>query len=124
VLGTDALHRWVDKYGLTISQTLLAMIGRHAPKPFQRFITRECMHLCTSEGLDFLDGLLRYDPAERLTAQEAMAHPYFAPIREQQASGASSSSSVAVASTTASVNSSGEPPVAAAAAVGQEHPQE
>lgn len=84
VLGTDALHRWIDKYGLTITQPLLAMIGRHAPKPFQRFITRECMHLCTSEGLDFLDGLLRYDPAERLTAQEAMAHPYFAPIREQQ----------------------------------------
>lgn len=84
VLGTDALHRWIDKYGLTITQPLLAMIGRHAPKPFQRFITRECMHLCTSEGLDFLDGLLRYDPADRLTAQEAMAHPYFAPIREQQ----------------------------------------
>lgn len=27
--------------------------------------------------MDFLDHLLRYDHQERLTAQEAMAHPYF-----------------------------------------------
>jgi serine/threonine protein kinase len=82
------------------------------------------MHLCTSEGLDFLDGLLRYDPAERLTAQEAMAHPYFAPIRDQQAAG--SSVAAAAASTTVSVNSSGEPPVAgvAVAATSEQHPQD
>jgi casein kinase II subunit alpha len=31
----------------------------------------------SSEIFDFLDKLLRYDHQERLTAQEAMAHPYF-----------------------------------------------
>jgi hypothetical protein len=29
----------------------------------------------------------RYDHQERLTAQEAMAHPYFAPIRAAEAAG-------------------------------------
>jgi casein kinase II subunit alpha len=29
------------------------------------------------EALDFLDKLLRYDHQERLTAREAMDHPYF-----------------------------------------------
>ena len=34
-------------------------------------------HLVTPEALDFLDKLLRYDHQERLTAREAMDHPYF-----------------------------------------------
>jgi len=29
------------------------------------------------EGLELLDGLLTYDPARRLTATRALAHPYF-----------------------------------------------
>lgn len=37
-------------------------------------------HLVTPEALDFLDNLLRYDHAERLTAREAMSHAYFAPL--------------------------------------------
>jgi serine/threonine protein kinase len=36
------------------------------------------------EAIDFLDRLLRYDHQERLTAAEAMAHPYFAPVRERE----------------------------------------
>ena len=31
----------------------------------------------SNEAIDFLDKLLRYDHQERLTAQEARAHPYF-----------------------------------------------
>jgi casein kinase II subunit alpha len=34
----------------------------------------------TPEAIDFLDKLLRYDHADRLTAKEAMDHPYFAPV--------------------------------------------
>jgi len=37
------------------------------------------------EAIDFLDRLLRYDHQERLTAQEAMDHPYFKPVREREA---------------------------------------
>lgn len=37
----------------------------------------ENQHLVTPEALDFLDKLLRYDHFERLTAREAMDHPYF-----------------------------------------------
>ena len=34
--------------------------------------------------MDFLDRLLRYDHEERLTCKEAMAHPYFAVVRERE----------------------------------------
>ena len=55
--------------------------GRHAKKPWSKFITADNQHLCPDEAVDFVNALLRYDHQERLTAQEAMAHPYFAPIR-------------------------------------------
>jgi casein kinase II subunit alpha len=45
-----------------------------------RFIHAENQHLVTPEAIDFLDKLLRYDHADRLTAKEAMDHPYFAPV--------------------------------------------
>ena len=77
----------MDKYGLTLSTSLASIVGRHAAKPFERFVTRECAHLCGADALAFLGGLLRYDPAERLTAQEAMAAAYFAPVRAAHASG-------------------------------------
>jgi casein kinase II subunit alpha len=116
VLGTDAMHRWIDKYGLTVSQSLLSVIGgRHAPKPFQRFITRECMHLCTTEGLQFLEGLLRYDPAERLTAQEAMAHPYFDPVRKAGSTAAATATAATAATATAAVTATAATNAAAAA---------
>lgn len=37
----------------------------------------------STELFDLLDKLLRYDHQERLTAREAMAHPYFDKVREE-----------------------------------------
>ena len=81
VLGTDALHAYLQKYGIELDPQLEALVGRHQRKHSSRFVPPENAHLATAEALDFLDGLLRYDHAERLTAKEAMAHPYFAPVR-------------------------------------------
>lgn len=60
---------------------------RHSKKPWHRFITAENQHLVSEDAIDFLSKLLRYDHAERVTAQEAMAHPYFLPVREAIAAG-------------------------------------
>mmetsp|Transcript_43111 Transcript_43111/g.105180 ORF Transcript_43111/g.105180 Transcript_43111/m.105180 type:complete len:145 (+) Transcript_43111:3-437(+) len=38
-------------------------------------------HLAHDQALDLVDKLLRYDPRDRLTAKEALKHPYFDPIR-------------------------------------------
>lgn len=53
---------------------------RYPKQPWTKFISKDFMHLATKDALDFLDKLLRYDHQERLTAKEAMAHPYFYPI--------------------------------------------
>jgi casein kinase II subunit alpha len=40
--------------------------------------------MCLLQAVDFLDNLLQYDHQERLTAREAMAHPYFYPVRAME----------------------------------------
>ena len=86
VLGTDEFYRYLNKYGLELDPQLEALVGRHSRKPWTKFITSENQHLVTPEVMDFIDKLLRYDHQERLTAAEAMQHPYFAPIRERSSS--------------------------------------
>ena len=49
-------------------------------KQWSYFITKENQHLCNPDALDFLDKLLRYDHQERITAKEAMEHPYCASV--------------------------------------------
>lgn len=84
VLGTDELYTYLAKYGLMLDPQLEAMVGRHSRKPWTKFINHENQHLANLEAIDFLDKLLRYDHQERLTAAEAMQHPYFAPVRPKQ----------------------------------------
>lgn len=58
--------------------------GRHSKKRWERFVHSENQHLVSVEAIDFLDKLLRYDHQERLTAKEAMQHPYFYPVVENE----------------------------------------
>lgn len=44
-------------------------------------MTAENQHLASPDALAFVDRLLRFDPRERLTAAEAMAHPYLSTVR-------------------------------------------
>lgn len=50
---------------------------RHSRKRWERFVHSENQHLVSPEAIDFLDKLVKYDHQARLTAGEAMEHPYF-----------------------------------------------
>ncbi|GMN34957.1 hypothetical protein TIFTF001_005006 [Ficus carica] len=56
----------------------------HSRKPWSKFINADNQHLVSPEAIDFLDKLLRYDHQDRLTAREAMAHPYFFQVRSAE----------------------------------------
>jgi casein kinase II subunit alpha len=88
VLGTEELSAYLGKYGLELDPALEAKVGRHSRKQWGKFVTPDNAHLACPEALDFLGGLLRYDHAERLTAREAAAHAYFAPVRTAEAAAA------------------------------------
>jgi len=84
VLGTSELYAYLDKYGITLDPHFQQLIGTHAKKSFKRYVTPENKSLATNDAIDLLEKLLRYDHQERLTAREAMDHPYFNPIRLSQ----------------------------------------
>jgi casein kinase II subunit alpha len=81
VLGTDELFTYLEKYSIVLDPHFLSMIGRHSRKPWKKFITNENKNLALPDAIDFLDKLLRYDQQDRLTAREAMQHPYLDPVR-------------------------------------------
>ncbi|KAJ0096323.1 hypothetical protein Patl1_28558 [Pistacia atlantica] len=86
VLGTDELNAYLNKYHLELEPQLDALVGRHSRKPWSKFINADNQHLVSPEAIDFLDKLLRYDHQDRLTAREAMGHPYFAQVRAAESS--------------------------------------
>lgn len=84
VLGTDALNEYLRKYRLTLEPAYDDIMGVYPRKKWTSYVTEQNKHLCPPEALDLLDKLLVFDHQKRLTAAEAMAHPYFAPIRKGQ----------------------------------------
>ncbi|PWO00189.1 hypothetical protein FA09DRAFT_328292 [Tilletiopsis washingtonensis] len=87
VLGTDELYTYLEKYDIELDPQYDDILGRYQRKPWSRFITSENQRYVSNEAISFLDSLLRYDHAERLTAQEAMAHAYFEPVKAAAARG-------------------------------------
>uniref|UniRef100_A0A665WAW9 non-specific serine/threonine protein kinase n=1 Tax=Echeneis naucrates TaxID=173247 RepID=A0A665WAW9_ECHNA len=84
VLGTEDLYDYIDKYNIELEPRFNDILGRHSRKRWERFVHSENQHLVSPEALDFLDKLLRYDHQARLTAHEAMDHPYFCKLQKIQ----------------------------------------
>ncbi|KAH9440599.1 hypothetical protein MJO28_016189 [Puccinia striiformis f. sp. tritici] len=84
VLGTDELYAYLEKYDIELDAQYDDILGRYQRKPWSRFLTTENQRFISNEAIDFLDKLLQYDHQERLTAQEAMMHPYFEPVRQRE----------------------------------------
>ena len=82
VLGTDALHAYCEKYGVDIDPRLAQLCGVRAQVPWRKFVNSDNQHLSSPAAFDLLSKLLKYDHYERATAAEALAHPYFDPVRE------------------------------------------
>jgi|TARA_B110000977_G_scaffold195746_2_gene274776 casein kinase II subunit alpha len=87
VLGTDELYAYLSKYRIELDPHLESLIGRHSRKPWSKFVNADNQHLVSSEAIDFLDKLLRYDHQERLTSKEAQDEPYFAPVKANAEAG-------------------------------------
>ena len=85
VLGTDDLFAYVEKYSVTLDSHYDDILGQHQKKPWNKFLNHMNEALVSDEALNLLDSMLRYDHAERITPKDAMEHPYFAPLKNNQA---------------------------------------
>ena len=81
VLGSDEFEAYVAKYNIKLDPHFDGILSRHSKKVWTKYITNENKKFATPAALDFLDRLLKFDHHLRLTAKEAMLHPYFANIQ-------------------------------------------
>ncbi|PVV02675.1 hypothetical protein BB560_002868 [Smittium megazygosporum] len=84
VLGTDKLFKYLQKYNLKLGPHYDNLLSTYPCKSWDKFINADNEHLVSPEAIDFLDKLLRYDHQERLTAKEAMAHPLFDIVKQNE----------------------------------------
>jgi casein kinase II subunit alpha len=84
VLGTKDLNAYVEKYNVTLDSHYDDILNDHPKKPWNKFVSHNNEALVSEEALDLLDKMLRYDHAERITPKDAMEHPYFKQVRDNQ----------------------------------------
>ncbi|XP_026190771.1 casein kinase II subunit alpha-2 [Cyclospora cayetanensis] len=84
VLGTDGLYAYLEKYDLELEKNFAQLVGKHTKKHWGRFITPENQHLATPEAVDLIDQMLVYDHQMRILPRDAMLHPYFRPVVEEE----------------------------------------
>uniref|UniRef100_A0A3Q3VIV7 non-specific serine/threonine protein kinase n=1 Tax=Mola mola TaxID=94237 RepID=A0A3Q3VIV7_MOLML len=101
VLGTDELFGYLRKYHIELDPRFKDLLGQQSRKRWEQFVQTENQHLVSPEALDLLDKLLRYDHQQRLTATEAMEHPYFFPVIKEQSLSNSDNNMVSSGNTTA-----------------------
>ena len=70
LLGPPTSQTWPDFPNLPLAKTITL------PSP-QASQLRQKFPYVTSAGLDLLSRLLAYDPETRISAEEALTHPYF-----------------------------------------------
>lgn len=81
ILGTDDLYKYIKRYKLTLDHHYNDILGKYPRVNWEELITKENKRLVTPEAIDLLGKMLRYDKAERITAKDAMEHPYFLPVK-------------------------------------------
>ncbi|XP_006454463.1 hypothetical protein AGABI2DRAFT_62365 [Agaricus bisporus var. bisporus H97] len=70
LLGPPTKNSWPDYFNLPNAKTITL------PSPQPAAFRSKFPHLSTS-GIDLLMSFLTYDPEQRITAEEALQHPYF-----------------------------------------------
>lgn len=70
LLGPPTPSSWPEYNSLPLAKT----INLPSPHPSQ---LRQKFPYVTAAGIDLLSQLLTYDPEQRISAQEALHHPYF-----------------------------------------------
>lgn len=86
VLGTANLHLYMAKYNIEMTPDVRQVIAKVTKEGGgARLSWASVLHdpsfTPSIEGLDLLSRLLQYDHELRLTAKEAMQHPFFDPVR-------------------------------------------
>jgi len=84
VLGTEELDKYLTKYGIRLNPVFDGLLGRFSRRPWSSFVSKNNARYITPEAIDLLDNLLKLDHKQRLWANQAKAHPYFAVLTDSE----------------------------------------
>ena len=77
ILGYSDFLKYITFYNIDTNRLDVYYLKKKKKKPFTDFINPENKHLCSNDAIDLLERMLIYDQNKRITAREAMKHPYF-----------------------------------------------
>jgi casein kinase II subunit alpha len=83
IMGTENLQEYMRNYNLTLPSQCKKAMRNFAQIPLEKFVDRDNQHLVSNEALDLLYRMLTYDKNKRITPADAMAHPWFDPVRKE-----------------------------------------
>ena len=82
VLGTGDLLKYTRKYkGSIKDKNIMKYIGNYEKKSLAEFVNRKNRRLVDALLVDLLESMLVIDHTIRITASEALQHPYFDEVR-------------------------------------------
>jgi len=86
VFGFQEVENYLNKYKneTKINQKSLNKIKNFTKKEWKSFINSNNKYLINDEALDLLDKLLKFDQEERINAKDALKHPYFKDLNQEQ----------------------------------------
>ena len=77
VLGTKRLNEYTEEYKITIDPSMKDMIGKSSDnKPWESFKNNKNEHLFSNEAIDLIGQMLQYYHKKRISAREAINHPF------------------------------------------------
>ena len=83
VLGTTKLRQYADKFKDSMVLDILDKVGNYKKTPWSEFINENNKHLVDQQVIDSLEKMLVYDHTKRITAKDALNHPYFDEVKEK-----------------------------------------
>ena len=84
LVGGQALIDWGVKYKRRLSKRKCARISHFEKKPFEKVFPASRAKYKDPDAIDLLEKLLTVDHKERITAEEALRHPFFRECVEHQ----------------------------------------
>ncbi|KAK5080417.1 Casein kinase II subunit alpha' [Lithohypha guttulata] len=83
VLGTRDLFDWLDEYEIILPDTFSNVTSWYERKSWPEFVNERNRQRVNDDVFDLLSKILIYDHKKRLSARDALSHPYFDPVREE-----------------------------------------
>lgn len=77
VFGFQRLFKFLNKYSISIADSKKKKYFGIAGAGFQFFVSKNNANNLDEDALDLLDKMLVIDPQDRITAREALKHPFF-----------------------------------------------